>query len=86
MRYYHMIIERNGGWDIAPEGRREYISPHAGLAPYGWKCVAVCGYHEKPREVQFPCRNCVYFDDCGHHNRTEQCDRRKTRSQVQSGV
>lgn len=46
MKYYHMIIERNGGWDISPEGRKEYISTKQGSAPQGWKCVAVCGYHE----------------------------------------
>lgn len=50
MRYYHMIIERKTGWDISPEGRREYISTKQGAAPDGWKCVAVCGYHDEPKK------------------------------------
>lgn len=50
MKYYHMIIERLCGWDISPEGRREYISTKQGAAPDGWRCVAVCGYHEEPRK------------------------------------
>ena len=29
--------------------------------------------------VKYPCRGCIYFDACGHHNRTEPCDGRKTR-------
>lgn len=31
------------------------------------------------RQVQYPCRGCVYFDSCGHHMRTEPCEGRKTR-------
>ena len=29
--------------------------------------------------VKYPCRGCIYFDACGHHNRTEPCDGRKTK-------
>lgn len=42
MKYYHMIIERDGK-------RREYISPKQGSAPAGWNCIGVCGYHEAPQ-------------------------------------
>jgi hypothetical protein len=45
-----MIIERLAGWHESPEGRREYISTTQGSAPPGWKCVAVCGYHEEPKQ------------------------------------
>ena len=31
--------------------------------------------------VKYPCRGCIYFDACGHHNRTEPCDCRKTKSE-----
>ena len=79
MRYYHMIVQYPGDRDGST--RREYISNHQGSAPPGYICVGVCGFHDKPREVQYPCRNCVYFDDCGHHNRTEPCGRRKTRKE-----
>lgn len=41
MRYYHMIIEQ---WWTGE--RQEYISKKQGAAPAGWKCIAVCGYHE----------------------------------------
>ena len=46
-KYYHMIIQRNGDW--TGETRREYISTRQGSAPYGWVCVAVCGFHEKAK-------------------------------------
>lgn len=44
MKYYHMIIERKIDWE--GNDRREYISTKKGSAPDGWRCVAVCGYHE----------------------------------------
>ena len=44
-KYYHMIIQRPSDW--TGETRREYISRKQGKAPEGWKCVGVCGYHEK---------------------------------------
>lgn len=47
MKYYHMIIERDGK-------RREYISPKQGSTPAGWKCIGVCGYHEKPDDRRNP--------------------------------
>lgn len=77
MKYYHMIIQRRG--DFGGDSRREYISTTQGAAPVGWVCVGVCGFHEKPRAVQFPCRNCVYFNECGDNMRTAQCNGRKTR-------
>ncbi len=43
MRYYHMIIEPKAGGT-----RKEYISTRQGEAPEGWRCVGVCGYHDKP--------------------------------------
>ena len=46
-KYYHMIIEPISGWDKSPNNRKEYISTHQGSAPKGYRCVAVCGYHEK---------------------------------------
>ena len=45
MKYYHMIVQRNSDW--TGETRKEYISKTQGAAPTGWKCIAVCGYHEK---------------------------------------
>ena len=59
MRYYHMIVESN-----ATGERREYISTKQGEAPHGYKCVGVCGYHDKPRQVQKPCIGCVYYAAC----------------------
>lgn len=48
MKYYHMIVQRPA--DLTGETRREYISTRQGDAPNGWKCVAVCGYHEEPKK------------------------------------
>lgn len=42
MKYYNMIVEQ--WWNGE---RKEYISTKQGSAPKGWKCIAVCGYHEK---------------------------------------
>lgn len=47
-KYYHMIVQRRYDW--TGETRREYISTRQGTAPQGWVCVAVCGYHEAPKE------------------------------------
>lgn len=47
-KYYHMIVQRRYDW--TGETRREYISTRQGTAPQGWMCVAVCGYHEAPKE------------------------------------
>ena len=47
-KFYHMIIQRR--YDQNGETRREYISARQGIAPQGWMCVAVCGYHEKSKE------------------------------------
>ena len=44
MKYYHMIVEQ---WWTGE--RKEYISTRQGSAPNGWKCIAVCGYHEKDK-------------------------------------
>jgi hypothetical protein len=46
-KYYHMIIQRID--DSTGETRKEYISRRQGYAPPGWKCVGVCGFHEKPK-------------------------------------
>ena len=82
-KVYHMIIQRSGDWEGTT--RREYLSTHQGSAPEGWVCVGVCGYHEKPREVQYPCRNCVYYAACGSSMRTQPCDGRKTKSDMAKG-
>ena len=47
-KYYHMIVQRR--YDHNGETRREYISTRQGTVPQGWVCVAVCGYHEAPKE------------------------------------
>ena len=86
MKYYHMIIQPIGQFDDDTSNRKEYISQHQGAAPPGYKCVGVCGYHEKPREVQYPCRGCIYYSVCGSSTRTEHCDGRKTKSQVSGGI
>lgn len=78
MRYYHMIVESN-----ATGERREYISTKQGEAPHGYKCVGVCGYHDKPRQVQKPCIGCVYYAACGSSTRTAPCKGRKTKREVQ---
>lgn len=80
MKYYHMIIQRLA--DLSGETRREYVSTVQGSAPNGWICVGVCGYHEKPRQVQYPCKNCVYFCVCGENTRTAPCDGRMTRREA----
>ena len=80
MKYYHMIVQYPGDRDGST--RREYISTIQGSAPKGYVCVGVCGYHEKTREVQYPCRNCVYYAVCGSSMRTQHCDGRKTKSEL----
>ena len=47
-KYYHMIIQRIS--DQTGETRKEYISRRQGYAPPGWKCVGVCGFHEKTKQ------------------------------------
>ena len=79
MKYYHMIVQYPGDRDGST--RREYISTIQGSAPKGYVCVGVCGYHEKTREVQYPCRGCVYYAACGSSMRTQHCDGRKTKSE-----
>lgn len=80
MKYYHMIVQYPGDRDGST--RREYISTTQGSAPEGYVCVGVCGYHEKERQVQYPCRNCVYYAVCGESMRTMPCDGRKTKSEL----
>lgn len=80
MKYYHMIVQYPGDRDGST--RREYISTVQGSAPEGYVCVGVCGYHEKPRQVQYPCRNCVYYATCGESMRTMPCEGRKTKSEL----
>lgn len=82
MKYYHMIVEPIGNWTGDGTGRKEYISTVQGSAPAGYKCVGVCGYHEKPRKVQYPCRGCVYYSACGSNMRTIPCEGRKTKSEL----
>lgn len=82
MKYYHMIVEPIDNWSGETADRQEYISTIQGSAPSGYKCVGVCGYHEKKREVQYPCRGCVYYSDCGSSMRTIPCDGRKTKSEL----
>ena len=77
-----MIVEPIGNWIGDDTGRKEYISTVQGSAPNGYRCVAVCGYHEKPKQVQYPCRNCVYYAVCGESMRTMPCDGRKTKSEL----
>lgn len=79
MKYYHMIVQPIGQFDDDTSNRKEYISTTQGAAPPGYKCVGVCGYHEGPRHVKYPCRNCVYYAVCGSNSRTEPCDGRKTK-------
>lgn len=83
MKYYHMIVQYPGDWDGST--RREYISSVQGSAPPGYICVGVCGYHEKPREVQKPCIGCVYYAACGSTTRTAPCDGRKTKRDLKKG-
>ena len=33
------------------------------------------------RQVQHPCRGCVYFKECGDNMRTMPCEGRKTKRQ-----
>ena len=84
MKYYHMIVQYPG--DRNGNTRREYISTIQGSAPKGYVCVAVCGYHEKKKEVQYPCRGCVYYAACGSSTRTHPCDGRKTKSELRNEV
>lgn len=30
-------------------------------------------------DVKYPCRNCVYFNQCGDNQRTQYCAGRKTK-------
>ena len=82
MKIYHMIVAKK---DAEARGdtstRREYQSAHQGAAPYGFVCVGVCGYHEKPAPVR-TCIGCVYYNACGDTMRTEHCDGRTTKSML----
>lgn len=80
MKYYHMIVQYPGDRDGST--RREYISTVQGSAPPGYVCVGVCGFHEKPREVQKPCIGCIYYKVCGSTTRTAPCEGRKTKSEA----
>ena len=82
MKYYHMIVQPIGQSLDDTSNRKEYVSTIQGSAPAGYKCVGVCGYHEKKREVQYPCRGCVYYAACGSSMRTMPCDGRKTKSEL----
>ena len=86
MKYYHMVVEPIGNWPGDKTGRKEYISITQGSAPSGYRCVGVCGYHEKPREVQKPCIGCVYYAACGSSTRTMPCDGRKTKSELRKEI
>lgn len=50
-KYYHMVVEPIGNWPGETDGRKEYISTVQGSAPAGYKCVGVCGYHEKGSNI-----------------------------------
>lgn len=54
IRYYHMIIEPIGGGDESPNNRKEYISTKRDSAPDGWKCVAICGFHDEVTKNAYP--------------------------------
>ena len=82
MKYYHNIVQPIGQFDDDTRNRKEYISTIQGAAPPGYRCVGVCGFHEKTREVQYPCRGCVYYAACGSSMRTAPCDGRKTKSEL----
>lgn len=84
MKYYHMVVEPIGNWPGETTGRKEYIRTTQGAAPPGYKCVGVCGFHEKPRQVQYPCRGCVYYTACGESTRTMPCDGRKTKREMRN--
>lgn len=83
MKYYHMIVQYPADKD-GSYSRKEYISTVQGSAPPGYVCVGVCGYHEKPREVQKPCIGCVYYAACGSTTRTAPCDGRKTKREARA--
>ena len=34
------------------------------------------------KSPKHPCQNCVYFDVCGEHTRTEPCKGRQTKTDV----
>lgn len=34
------------------------------------------------KQVKKPCQNCVYFNACGDHQRTEPCNGRKTKREL----
>ena len=80
MKDYHMIVQYPGDRDGST--RREYISTIQGSAPKGYICVGVCGFHEKKKEVQYPCRGCVYYATCGESMRIMPCDGRKTKREL----
>lgn len=48
-KIYHMVIQRID--DSTDKTRKEYLSEHQGSAPRGWRCVGVCGFHEKAKPV-----------------------------------
>ena len=79
-----MVVEPIGNWPGETQGRKEYISTTQGKAPDGYKVVGVCRFHEKPWEVQYPCRNCIYYATCGESMRTAPCDGRKTKREIQN--
>lgn len=62
--------------------KEEFEKFRNSIVPYDEVCVGVCGYHEKPKQVQYPCRGCVYYAACGSSMRTVPCDGRKTKSEL----
>ena len=54
-RYYHMIVQRIA--DLDGTTHREYIDTKQGAAPPGWRCVAVCGFHDEPKDKEQKRRN-----------------------------
>lgn len=37
------------------------------------------------KQVQYPCRGCVYFKECGDNMRTMPCEGRRTKRQQKGG-
>ena len=84
--FYHMVIEPKINLLGDTTERKEYISTRQEAAPTGYRCVAICGFHEKPNKVKYPCRSCVYSKACGDNTRTMPCNGRQTKRQQKGDI
>lgn len=85
------MTREEAAYILDPETTREALLPYAldgpmRLAVVEEACrVAVKALRKSGSQARYPCRGCVYFDECGHNMRTEPCEGRLTKRQRKGG-